>query len=120
MEEKDVEAAVEAHAARNVALLRRFAELGVSTREVHNVEFHFWAPGQRPAALLARSLYERGLLVLVISPTEKGVWNVEAGGKRTLEEAGGEQTTREFVGLAARFECTYDGWGASVRATTPS
>jgi len=68
--------------------------------------------------LLAKELYGRGYLILVVSPTnmEGGSvwWNVEASLNRTISEAIARDTTEALVRLAARFECIYDGWGTSL------
>ncbi len=68
--EADIEASFEGHAARNEELLKLLREKGVSVNKSRSVEHHCWASDQENAALLAKSLYARGYLVLAICPPE--------------------------------------------------
>jgi hypothetical protein len=73
------------HENRNEELLRTLQTKGVALDKGRSVEHHFWANSQREAARLARKLYERGFLVLAISPVsteaDSKLWDVEAGTK---------------------------------------
>ena len=108
------------HAARNSELLQELRRKGAKLNMPQSVEHHFWADDQKSAASLARELYRRGFLVLVIAPVvdaedgEKRIWNVEAGVQRTLTQAADPAITEELVRLAAEFDATYDGWGTNV------
>jgi regulator of RNase E activity RraB len=118
LNDSEIQESMAGHAERNAELLEHLRKKGVSLDTPQSVEHHFWAEDQQSAALLAKELYGRGYLVLVISPadTEDGskLWNVEAGIKRTLGEAADSAVTEDLIRLAGRFNATYDGWGASV------
>ena len=116
MDENEIAASIEAHRSRNEALQERFAQHGVSGGDALNAEVHFWAPNQRAAALLARELYSKGYLVLMLNRVAdgEGRWNVDAGRKAQLSEMLSTSVTEDLVRTAARFDATYDGWGASV------
>jgi regulator of RNase E activity RraB len=118
VDENEIAASVRANGTRNEALLVRFTEHGVSADDLLDAEVHFWAPSQRSAALLARELYSRGYLVLVLKPAAKGdgLWNLEAGRKTRLLDMISATVTEDLVRTAAKFEATYDGWGASIPA----
>ena len=105
------------HEARNAKLLDDLKAKHADLATSRSIDHHFWAPDQRSAALLAKSLYDRGYLVLMISPAETKdgqLWNVEAGFKRSLVAAASAGVTEELVTLAAQFDAEYDGWGSSI------
>jgi regulator of RNase E activity RraB len=118
MTEDEILESIEGHETRNAALLNGFKEKKIATNEPRHVEHHFWARNQRKAAELARELYKRDFLVLVICPVddEDGSkwWNVEAELQQTIEQTISQKLVSELVRLAAKFEAIYDGWGTSV------
>jgi regulator of RNase E activity RraB len=122
LDEAQIQEGLAGHAARNAELLRNLRDKGVSLDAPQFVEHHFWAKGQRNAALLAKALYDRGYLVLVISPEEddSGLWDVEAGIEQSLAEAADPALTEELTRLAAQFDGVYDGWGVSVEPSATS
>jgi regulator of RNase E activity RraB len=73
---------------------------------------------QDEAAHLAKDLYNRGFLVLAISPVadEDGTkfWDVEARIQETPSVAASRQTSEELTRLSAQFDALYDGWGTSI------
>jgi Regulator of ribonuclease activity B len=101
---------------RNKALLERLRGKHVALDQHRQVQHAFWAATQKSAALLARELYVRGFLILKIAPSdgESPEWNVEAERKSTALQAASEDTVRELVDLARRFDCVYDGWGTGL------
>jgi len=118
MTEAEIQESIKEHDARNVELLQSIKEKNVTMDEVRAIEHHFWAADQRNAAALAKELYKKGSLVLVISPVdhEDGSkwWNVEAEIRQSIKEAAKSDLVSELVRLAARFDAIYDGWGTSV------
>ena len=118
LNEAEIRESLAGHAARNAGLLKSIRGRGVDVAQAHSVEHHFWADTQESAALLAKELYGRGYLILVIAPVDdedgSKMWNVEAGIRRTLEDSASARVTEDLVRLAARFDATYDGWGASI------
>jgi regulator of RNase E activity RraB len=101
---------------RNKTLLESLRSKRVVLDQHRQVEHHFWAASQKSAALLARELYVRGFLVLKIAPSEGDPpeWSIDAERKSTALQAASEDTVREMVDLARRFEAIYDGWGTGV------
>jgi regulator of RNase E activity RraB len=101
---------------RNKALLESLRGKRVALDQHRQVEHHFWAASQKSAALLARELYVRGFLVLKIAPSDGDPpeWGIDAERKSTALQAASEETVREMVDLARRFESIYDGWGTAV------
>jgi regulator of RNase E activity RraB len=118
MTESEIRAIIRGHEKRNAELLRSLRLKGVALNEARPVEHHFWANSQGDAALLARELYDRGYLVLAISPVTTvdgaGMWNVEAGVEQTPSVAASRDVTEELSRLAARSDSVYDGWGTSI------
>jgi regulator of RNase E activity RraB len=118
LDEAEIQENMTGHAERNAALIEDLRRKGVDLGATRSVEHHFWANDQQGAALLAQELYKRKYLVLAISPVDaedgSKLWNVEAAMKRTLADAAKPKLTEELVRLAARFDATYDGWGASI------
>ena len=98
--------------------MKLLREKGVSVNKSRSVEHHCWASDQENAALLAKSLYARGYLVLAICPPEdengSKLWNVEARIERTPAEAASPALTEELVRLAAEYDSSYDGWGTLI------
>ena len=113
--EAEIQKSMAGHDARNIELLKHLQEEGVALGVPRPVEHHFFASNQRNAALLAKELYERGYLILVLSPPvaedDSGSWNLEAGIQRTPDEAASHDVTEELVRLAAKYDTHYDGWG---------
>lgn len=118
MLEEEIQNSISENDVRNTELLNDLSSKGVSVKNNYPIEHHFWAGGQLNAALFAKELYERGYLILVISPVESddgsNWWNVEAEIKRTIADAASHQVTEELVRLAAQFDSVYDGWGTSL------
>jgi regulator of RNase E activity RraB len=108
---------LEAHRKRNVSVLKTLEESGAALDEPRAVEHHFFAPTQEAAVLLAKELYDRGFLILMLSPAESegsSDWTVEAAQHSTAKNAASEATTRELLELATRMDATYDGWGTGL------
>jgi regulator of RNase E activity RraB len=116
--EVEIRNSISGHNARNAELLRHIQEKGVAIGEIRSIEHQFYAQGQKNAALLARELYNRGYLVLVLAPPgaedDSDYWNVEVGIQRTPAEAASHSVTEELVRLAAKFDADYDGWGTLI------
>lgn len=118
MTENEIKEILRGHHERNQELIRDLRSRGVAIDGRRSVEHHFWAKGQKEAASLAKELYDRSFLVLVISPveTEDGskFWNVEAEIEQTPAAAASPQVSEDLARLAARFDAIYDGWGTSI------
>src|SRR5258708_32444815 len=101
---------------RNEALLEIIRSKRVDINQERLIEHHFWAPGPEEASLLAKRLYEKGFLLLKISPVtsdDSGLWNVEAGISQTPAQAASREMSEGLIRTAASFNSTYDGWGTS-------
>ena len=115
LSEDKIQEILSGHERRNEALIEDLARKSIDVNHVHDVEHHFWSPTHGNAVGLAHELYRSGYLVLKIAPVQGGkLWNVEGGIKRSLIQAASQDVTEELARLAARFDSTYDGWGASV------
>jgi regulator of RNase E activity RraB len=112
----DINAEINGHVQRNKALRDSLREKGVELDEMRSVELHFWAFSKQTAVMLAKALYDHGLLVLALSPVdgEESQWTVDAGTKDTVENLSSLPVVKKFVELAAEFDSTYDGWGTTV------
>lgn len=118
MKETEIQGILKGHADRYAELLRTLFTKGVSLDQERSVEHHFWANSQREAVLLAKELYDRGYLVLTISPVntedDSTTWNVEAGIEQSPAIAASQPLSENLTRLAAQFEAVYDGWGTSI------
>ena len=118
MTEYEIVEHIKGHEIRNSELLANLKAKKIATNEPQHVEHHFWARNQGNAARLARELYKRGFLVLVICPVDdkdgSKSWNVEVESEQTFEQATSQQLVAELVRLAANFDSIYDGWGTSI------
>ncbi len=116
--ENEIRFQIAGHEERNAVVLQRFECERAPLDEPHSINFHFWAWRQQDAALLAKSLYDAGHLVLVLAPAEISGdperWNIETGMKATLRRALSRRLTEEIVRLAAKHQAVYDGWGVSL------
>jgi len=110
--------AMHGHRNRNLALRAQFEKRGVNLDQPRSVDFHFWASTQRDAAVLARSLYEKGFLIHMLAPAPgenaPDRWSIEGGLKIPLTLALGERLTEELIKLASAEDATFDGWGTSI------
>ena len=118
MTEDDFKIALEAHRLRNESLLSELRARGVDLQKPRPVELNFWAPNQQHAALLAKNLYDKGYLVLVLAPANRPEperqWNLEVGANLTVVRVISGELTRELIELASQQSSEYDGWGTSV------
>ena len=118
MTENEIRRILKGHDGRNEELLRALETKGVALDKGRSVEHHFWANSQQEAVMLAKELYDRGFLVLAVSPVnnEEGpkLWNVEAGVEQAPSVAASRETSEDLTRLAARFDAVYDGWGTSI------
>jgi hypothetical protein len=118
MPQDEIDIEVMAHDARNAALRADLENRGVDLQSPRSIELHFWSPNQRSAALLGKSLYDRGFLVLVLGPAVNAEgnrrWNLEVGANLPAERALDTAFTRDLVNLANQQSSEYDGWGTSV------
>ena len=116
--ETEIRKSIVGHNARNAELLQHIRDKGAAVDEPRPIDHHFYASSQKDAALLAKELYSRGYLVLVLSPPRKednsAYWNLEVGIQRTAIEAASQHITEELVRLAAKFNAIYDGWGTLI------
>ena len=116
--EHDIADEVAGHNERNAELKARLLEDKVDLDEQREIELQFWAPAQQYAVSLAKELYDRGYLVMVIAPcqTEEGdeVWDVEVRTTESPNRVMESSFITELVTLAATHECAYDGWGTEV------
>jgi len=101
---------------RNKALLDTLRGKHAVLDQHRQVEHHFWSRSQRSAAQLARELYVRGFLILKLAPSDADPpeWSVDAEQKSTALQAASEDTVRQMVDLARRFDAVYDGWGTNL------
>jgi regulator of RNase E activity RraB len=113
-----IQAAMDAHRQRNESLLSELQNRGVDPHVPRSIQLNFWSPDQRSAAFLAKALYERSYLVLVLSPAVNPApgrqWNLEVGANMAVERAVSGELTRELIELASEQSSEYDGWGTSV------
>jgi regulator of RNase E activity RraB len=109
---------IDAHSHRNQQLKIQLSQKGVDLNSPRSIELHFWAWNQKDASLLAKALYEKGLIILVLSPAniedDPNCWNIEAGINKTIEEITDRSTTEELIKLADEFNAEFDGWGTSI------
>lgn len=113
----DKQEQVDGHLQRNEMLKDSLRKKGVKLNELRSVELHFWAFSKKNAVMLAKALYDQGLLVLALAPApdnERERWNIEAGFKDTVDNLTSQQQVKRFVELAAQFDSLYDGWGTLV------
>src|SRR5215471_5359639 len=68
VDETAIAEAIHSHAERNRELRAQLLSKGVSLGEPRPVEFHLWAFTHRDASVLARSLFEMGFLLRLLSP----------------------------------------------------
>jgi regulator of RNase E activity RraB len=82
------------------------------------IDHHFWAPDQRNASLLAKSLYDRRYLVTLISPIDMPegtkIWTVDIELTQSPTEAASASFVEAIVRFAAEFDAQYDGWGTVI------
>src|SRR5688572_30173505 len=108
MNETEINEIVKGNQERNRELLNTLVNKGVTLDESRTIEHHFWANSQSEAALLAKELYNRGFLVLAISPIKTNndsiVWNLEAAIEQAPSSAVSRQVTEELTRLAAGFD----------------
>lgn len=112
----DVNEQINGHIERNNALKRTLLEKGASLGDERSIELHFWAFNKQNAAMLAKALYENGLMVLTLSQvrSEDSRWTVEAGIKDSIGHLTSPSVVKKFVELAAEFDSIYDGWGVAI------
>jgi hypothetical protein len=110
--------AIECHLQRNLALRENLIQKGVELDAPRNVDLHFWSIDQLDAAMLARSLYQSGFLILILAPSEQDsgeiFWNVTAGIKEPILRIISPEFTERIVRLALAHSSEFDGWGTSV------
>jgi len=114
---RDTTKEVNGHLKRDEMLRNTLLEKGVALNEKRSIELHFWASKQEDAVMLAKALYNNGLLVLTLAPVSNepaDKWNIEAGTETTVENLTSPSVVQRFVKLAAEFNATYDGWGTLV------
>jgi hypothetical protein len=119
MDEKFIADSLTEHRNRNLQLQAEFEKRQIDLNEHRPIDFHFWASTQRDAAVLARSLYQKGFLIRLISHTkneddDSERWSVEAGAKIPLAQALGDELSEELVRMAAHEDSIFDGWGTSI------
>jgi len=118
VDETAIAEAIHSHAERNRELRAQLLSKGVSLGEPRPVEFHLWAFTHRDASVLARSLFEMGFLLRLLSPAptddKPERWSVEAGARVPLSNALGSDLTARLVRLAAREDALFDGWGTNI------
>jgi len=117
----DVNTEINNHLQRNKALKDSLCQKGVELRESLSIELHFWAFSKQTAVMLAKALYDEGLMVLVLTLVdgEESRWTVEAGIKDTIEHLTSLPVVKRFVELAAEFDSIYDGWGTQLDNLPP-
>ena len=118
MTESEINALIDGNRKRNIELLEKLGDQGIELDDDRSVDHHFWCKDRQSAALLAKELYDRGLLVLTIAPVSTDnnsvIWNVEAGVSQSPRAAVSLKLVEELTRLAAQFESVYDGWGTLV------
>ena len=118
MDEIEIRRNLEGHAIRNKELQSTLISYGVALDDVQGIEHHFWVNDRMAAALLAKSLYDQGFLILDLSPVIQAdgsrTWNVEAHIDQKPTTALSGEFSEQLVRLAARFQAIYDGWGMSI------
>lgn len=118
MPDLSAEERIAGHCRRNAKLIDNLKSDGIDLDCARSIELHFWANSQDTAVQLARSFYERGMLVLQLSPAvdaqEAELWNVEAGIRKSIREVVDRAFTTELVLMANEHKCAYDGWGTAI------
>ena len=107
---------INGHLQRNEVLKNKLQGKGVALSQSLSVELHFWAFTRQDAVLLAKALYDEGLLILTLGPIsndKEKKWNIEAGTKESVDRLTSLPEVKRYVELAARFNSVYDGWGAT-------
>ena len=112
----DISAEIAGHIQRNSALKDSFCEKGVNLADARSLELHFWSFSKQTAVMLAKALYDQGLLVLALSQvdSDNSRWTVEVGISDTIEHLTSDLVVRKFVELAAEYDSLYDGWGTTI------
>lgn len=106
---------VEAHQARNAALLERIRDLGAALDAPRVIDAHFWASTREAAGVLIERLVAKGLTDLSARPpSDEGPWSVEGQLHESPNFVASRKVTEELVRLAANCGSQYDGWGTSV------
>lgn len=108
---------IEVHNRRNLEYRDKLIAGGIWLDDARPVELHFWADEQMGAAMLARSLYQSGFLVLMLAPSEQEDgnvrWSIQIGLKTPIARILSADFTEAMVRLAADHSAEFDGWGAS-------
>jgi regulator of RNase E activity RraB len=107
------------HVERNHELVNVLVRRGVDFDVPRLIEHHFWAEGHRNAVTLAKELFSRGFLILVLARVTTGdesrdLWNVEAEAQQSITVTVNNDTALELIEIADRLNCIYDGWGTRV------
>ncbi len=112
---------IQAHEARNAALLSRLRELGARLDVPRSIDCHFWAPTATSAELLRSRLLAKRLTDVVAntSPDDPTKWNVEGTLETRPDIMGSRGMTSQLVELAASCGAEYDGWGTAVHEVGP-
>jgi hypothetical protein len=113
----DIAEQINGHLKRNEVLKNTLKDKGVVLNQSRSIELHFWAFAKQDAVLLAKALYDAGLLILALAPVpadQEGKWNIEAGVKDSVDSLTSFSMVKKFVELAAHYNAVYDGWGTVV------
>lgn len=118
MNETELRSSMEAHQRRNAELVAHLRTKDVDLRVPRLIELHFWADSHEGAVLLARALYEKGFLILVLAPVTSSEhpsrWNLEARVSQSVDVTVRPEFVEDLVRVANAFSAELDGWGTSV------
>lgn len=118
MSEREIQAAIAGHEARNASLKQVLAHRKTDLRESHQIECHFWAATKQDAKSLADALRSKGFAILAqqeaTTPDADLPWNIEAVVTQSIDLTLRRDFTDELVRLADRHNGRYDGWGTAI------
>jgi len=116
-----IEAALEGHRVRNVALVARLRELQVALDQPRAIDLHFFAPNPPAAVAIAAALEAIGLHGPEVGAAHAdGKVSVEVTVQRPVNLVVTRSFIEPLVRIAAASGGEHDGWGTSVENGTKS
>ena len=116
LSERDIQAAVNRHRARNRELKELIESKGVDLGAMRFIDLHFWAFGPEAAAKLAVALEAEGYSPVSknLSLSDSALWNVETQVESNPLAITSSAYVEKLVRLAAENRGEFDGWGTSL------
>jgi regulator of RNase E activity RraB len=116
--EAEFEKIIEAHEARNNALLQIFVDRRVDLTELRLIECHFWASNEKESTGLAHDLTRLGFAVTALQEVkfsnDPDLWYIEFAIQQSIELMMRREFTDELAHAAARHSGKFDGWGTTL------